>query len=273
MASFYTTALACLQETDVDQKCSQTRQAWQLCQADALPLTSEPLTSEPLDAVLHNPGRPARPELVAPRQLSRRRLGTLEGRAALIHALAHIEFNAINLAWDAVYRFRGMPDAYYRDWIKVAAEEAYHFSLLRDHLRSLNYDYGDFPAHDGLWEMAQKTAQDVMARMALVPRCLEARGLDATPALRDKLLASGDTAAAAILDVILRDEIGHVAIGDYWFKYCCRQRQLEPESQYRLLLKRYYPGQVSGPLHVVARLQAGFSQAEIDYLIAAGAAV
>ena len=181
----------------------------------------------PLDAAIQLtqplgvPGRPPRPTLVMPSQVPQRPASTREGRAALLHALAHIEFNAINLALDALWRFAGMPAQYYADWLQVAAEEAQHFCLLRAHLQTLEHDYGDFSGHDGLWQMAQRTQGDVLARMALVPRTLEARGLDASPAVRSKLASAGDHAAAAIVDVILRDEIGHVAIGNRWFRWCC----------------------------------------------------
>ncbi|MBC7514301.1 MAG: ferritin-like domain-containing protein, partial [Herminiimonas sp.] len=154
------------------------------------------------------PGRPQRPLLVAPLSVPRRSMANVEGRAVLLHALAHIEFNAINLALDALWRFAGMPAAYYADWLQVAAEEALHFSLLQAHLMSQGFAYGDFPAHDSLWELAEKTQHDVLARIALVPRTMEARGLDASPPMRAKLAQAGDHAAAAILDTILRDEIG-----------------------------------------------------------------
>jgi uncharacterized ferritin-like protein (DUF455 family) len=210
------------------------------------------------------PGKPERPELVPPLGVKRRAMNTVEGRAALIHALSHIEFNAINLALDAVWRFPGMPDDYYNDWLLVAHEEAYHFSLLADHLLSLGYDYGDFPGHNSLWELAERTQSDVLARMALVPRTMEARGLDATPALRAKIAQAGDQAAAAILDIILRDEIGHVAIGNRWFAYLCSQRQLDPITCFAALATEFRAPQLRGPFNIQARLAAGFTQAELD---------
>lgn len=212
------------------------------------------------------PGRPQRPELVAPRDLVQRRLSSIEGRAALIHAIAHIEFNAMNLALDAVYRFRTMPQAYYGDWLRVAAEEASHFRMLRERLQQLGYDYGDFPAHNGLWEMCVDTAHDVLVRMALVPRVLEARGLDVTPGMIERLQGAGDGDTVAILHVILAEEEGHVAIGSHWFRYCCEQRDLEPESTFRDLLQRYMRGRLRGPFNRPARLMAGFSEAEMDAL-------
>lgn len=212
------------------------------------------------------PGRPVRPDLVPPSQLAQRKLGTTEGQAALVHAVAHIEFNAINLACDAVYRFRDMPAGYYLDWAVVAAEEAYHFSLLRDRLGQLGYGYGDFPAHNGLWDLAVKTADDVLLRMALVPRVMEARGLDVTPAMMERFAAIGDQATVGILDIILRDEVGHVEAGSRWFRHVCRERGLDPEDTYFELLATHIPGTVRCPLHKSARREAGFSEAELGRL-------
>jgi uncharacterized ferritin-like protein (DUF455 family) len=210
------------------------------------------------------PGRPERPELVPPRLVGRRSMATTEGRAMLIHALAHIEFNAVNLALDAMWRFPGMPAQFYSDWLRVAKEGATHFSLLAAHLQVLGYAYGDFPAHDSLWEMAEKTRGDIVGRMALVPRTLEARGLDAIPPVRAKLAQAGDLAAAEILDIILRDEIGHVEIGNRWYGYLCEQRGLEPRVTYDELAARYEAPALKGPFNVEARRKAGFSEAELE---------
>ena len=216
--------------------------------------------------VLDTPGRPERPPLASPKAMPRRELNGPENHAALIHALAHIEFNAINLALDAVQRFAGLPAAFYGDWIRVAAEEAYHFQLLRDHLRALGRDYGDFPAHAGLWEMAQRTAHDPLARMALVPRLMEARGLDVTPDIQRKLTGYGDRAGGAILDIILRDEIGHVAAGDRWFRHLCAERGLEPQAVFRELTDQPGVPRPRRPFNETARLAAGFTAAELDAL-------
>jgi uncharacterized ferritin-like protein (DUF455 family) len=216
------------------------------------------------------PGRPEKPQLVQPRDLPQRKPVTVEGRAILFHALTHIEFNAINLGLDAAYRFRGMPADFYDDWLRVADEEATHFTLLRDHLRTLGYDYGDFAAHNGLWEMAQKTAHDGMVRMALVPRCLEARGLDVNPGIKARLLQSGDEAGAALLDIILHDEIGHVAIGNRWFHYHCKQRGLEPVPTFNGLINEYLQGPLRPPFHIEARRAAGFTEEELAYLQGVG---
>lgn len=212
------------------------------------------------------PGRPDRPKMVQPRDLPRRKITTPEGHAALIHSICHIEFNAINLALDAVYRFQDMPDQYYSDWLKVAEEEALHFKLLSDHLQNLGYGYGDFPAHNGLWEMTMKTADDPMVRMALVPRVLEARGLDVTPGIINKLDSVSDSSGIEILNIIQRDEIGHVEIGSRWFHYLCTLRGLDAESTFKSLFEQYMNGAVKGPLERDARRRAGFSEAELDYL-------
>ncbi|HZW12424.1 MAG TPA: ferritin-like domain-containing protein [Noviherbaspirillum sp.] len=212
------------------------------------------------------PGRPQRPELVPPLAVKHRSMRTTEGRAAMIHALAHIEFNAINLALDAIWRFTGMPDDYYSDWLRVAAEESLHFTLLSEHLRTLGFRYGDFAAHNSLWDMAEKTRDDVLARMALVPRTLEARGLDASPPVRAKLAQAGDNTAAKILDIILRDEIDHVAIGNRWYFWVCNARGLEPFRTYAELTEKYKAPQLRGPFNLEARRAAGFSEAELAAL-------
>ena len=211
-------------------------------------------------------GRPARPELVSHRQVPQRGAKSPEGRARLLHAIVHIEFSAINLALDHAARFRGMPEQYYADWIGVAAEEAYHFTILRERLQALGHDYGDFPAHAGLWLMAEKTADDALARMALVPRLLEARGLDATPPIRNKLEQAGDRESARLLDIILHDEIGHVGLGDTWFRRLCAERNLEPESTYRRLLREFDAPWPQAPFNETARLAAGFTAGELAAL-------
>ena len=184
----------------------------------------------------------------------------------MLHAIAHIEFNAINLALDCVQRFRSQPAEFHDDWLKVAAEEAYHFGLVCERLQALGFGYGDFPAHDGLWDMACRTAHDLLARMALVPRVLEARGLDATPPIMKKLKAVGDMDSVAVLEIILRDEIGHVAIGDRWFRAQCALRGLAPEATYLQLIDDFRAPRPQPPLHLEARRAAGFSAAELELL-------
>lgn len=209
-------------------------------------------------------GRPQKPVLVEPSKLRHRRLGSQQGRAALVHAIAHIEFNAINLALDAAYRFRDMPRQYYLDWISVAVDEARHFELLSARLKSLGFNYGDFPAHNGLWEMAQRTADDCLKRMALVPRVLEARGLDVTPGMIERLKSVGDNETVGILRIILEEEVRHVEIGSSWFRICCDQQGLDPESTFLGLLKEYFGDTLRGPFNIPARMQAGFTQREMD---------
>ena len=257
----FTVSFKALLESDAERKCQL---------ADALHhawLSGEVRVGASAPArPICDPGRPARPELVPPLEVPRRKMTTLAGRAAKIHALAHIEFNAINLALDAAYRFRGMPHAFYGDWLKVAAEEALHFNLLRGHLRAMGYDYGDLPAHNGLWEMAVKTAHDPLVRMALVPRVLEARGLDATPAIVEKLKSIHDAKAVEILAIIERDEIGHVAIGSRWYRYLCEQRGLEPLATFKRLLEEYDAPPLKPPFNYTGRKAGGFSEAELGWL-------
>ncbi|MFM2120156.1 MAG: hypothetical protein RL722_1624 [Pseudomonadota bacterium] len=217
------------------------------------------------------PGRPARPPLVPQAGLSPRSVGTREGRAALLHALAHIEFNAIDLAADIVWRFPGLPEVFYRQWLGVAREEALHFSLLREHLQqSLAHDYGDFPAHNALWDMAERTRGDLLARLALVPRTLEARGLDAAPPIRDRLISVGDHRAGEILALILRDEVGHVALGNHWYRWLCQARGLNPVAAYAELAARHGAPRLRGPFNLEARRLAGFEEAELAALQAPG---
>ena len=212
------------------------------------------------------PGRTDRPALVHPSAVKTRSPFTPEGRAALLHAVAHIELNAINLALDAAWRFAGMPPGYYRDWLRVAAEEAHHFTLLSDHLAALGHAYGDFPAHDGLWAMTERTAGDITARMALVPRTLEARGLDATPPMQARLRRAGDLRAVEILDVILRDEVGHVAIGNRWYRWLCAREGLDPVGHYAVLAERHGAPVPRPPFNLAARRAAGFTEQEIQAL-------
>ena len=212
-------------------------------------------------------GRPKKPELVDPREVPRRNFTSLKGRLTLVHAIAHIEFNAINLALDAVYRFQGMPEQYYTDWCRVAAEEAEHFTMLTEYLGGHGMCYGDLTAHNGLWEMAVKTDFDVMVRMALVPRVLEARGLDVTPGMIEKLRPAGDTQLIEILQKIFADEIGHVKIGTYWYKSLCEDRQLDAEQTFLELIEKYMHGAKFGPFETEARVEAGFSHEEMQALL------
>lgn len=254
-------ALQALATADLDQKLRAVRSLRSASQQ----LGSDADLAE-LASTLPLPGRPARPVLRPPGRMPSRDVGSAEGRQRMIHAIAHIEFNAINLALDAIWRFPRMPGAYYWDWLKVAEEEALHFSLLREHLRGMGADYGDFPGHDGLWEMAERTAECALARMALVPRTLEARGLDASPGIRDRLNQAGETSAAAILQRILDDEIGHVAIGNHWYRWLCEQEDKDPMATYMTLAWQYRAPKLRPPFNLPARRAAGFTEEELAAL-------
>ena len=259
--SLFDAARSCLDAATPDEKVARTFAVAAAFDRGELAIPDE---APPPDQI-RMPGRPPTPKLVHPRDLPRRGFGTPEGRAGFIHAIAHIEFNAIDLAWDAAYRFRGMPRAYYVDWVGVENDEARHFVMLRDRLRELCHDYGDFDAHNGLWEMAEKTAHDGLARMALVPRVLEARGLDVTPGMIVKLRSLGDDATAGILDIILREEVAHVAAGSRWFRWFCERDGIEPRARFRELLAEVRAS-VHGPFNMEARSAAGFDADELAAL-------
>lgn len=218
------------------------------------------------------PARPARPVLLPPHDMPKRRSGkTHESRIALLHALAHIELNAIDLACDIVARFAdpALPCAFYDDWVRVADEEAKHFLLLSGRLADFGAAYGDLPAHDGLWQAAQATAHDLLARLAVVPLVLEARGLDVTPTMIERMARFGDTQSADILKIIYRDEIGHVAIGKRWFDWLCERRGLAPQETWRDLVRRHFKGSLKPPFNAEARAAAGFPATYLE-TIAAG---
>lgn len=260
--TLYSAAHACLRAATPDDKLALT-----FATADAFARGELAIDdSAPPPEPIRMPGRPERPKLVASRELPKRGFGTDEGRAAFIHSIAHIEFNAIDLAWDAVYRFRGLPAQFYADWVSVANDEARHFAMLRARLADFGHEYGDFDAHNGLWEMAEKTAHSGLERMALVPRVLEARGLDVTPAMIVKLRQLGDDATADILEVILREEIGHVAAGSRWFRWYCEREGVDPEPTFRKLIADYGRGVLHGPFNLDARSAAGFSDGELASL-------
>lgn len=262
-------AMQALIEKDPDAKVRLTQSLQ--TQLSTLLIAPDTILEEPRGV----PGCPDSPELRSHLDVPKRSPFTAEGLAALLHSVTHIEFNAINLALDAIWRFDGMPQAYYRDWLKVASEEALHFSLLRTHLQGMGHDYGDFPAHTGLWDMTEKTSGDILARMALVPRTLEARGLDATPPMQAKLRRVGTPQALRavdILDIILRDEIGHVAIGNHWYRYLCQKRGMDPLTTYAKLAGQYGAPSMKGPLNLEARRYAGFSEEELMLLTTQGQA-
>ena len=260
--SLFDAARACLDADTPESKVAATFEAAEAWRRGALALPAD----APPPELVRMPGRPPRPRLVHPRELPRRGLGTQQGRAAFLHAIAHIEFNAIDLAWDAAYRFRGLPRGFYDDWVSCAADEARHFVMLRTRLQALGHDYGDFDAHNGLWEMAEKTAHDGLARMALVPRVLEARGLDVTPGMIQRLGDMGDAETVAILEVILREEVAHVAAGSRWFRWYCERAGVEPRATFRELLSEYARAVLHGPFNHEARSRAGFDEQELRML-------
>jgi uncharacterized ferritin-like protein (DUF455 family) len=262
MNNLYEIAEACLHHSNIDEKLALTHHARQLLVDGQLGFASNQPVA-PISLVQF----PKKPILQAPRHMPKRKLTSPEGAVAFFHAIAHVEFVAIYLAWDLLYRFRGLPEQFYQDWLCVADEEAQHFELIRQHLRSFSVNYGDLPAHGGLWDHAVDTAGDLLARLALVPRCMEARGLDVTPSIIAKFCAMDDKASVAILNRILTDEVKHVERGSYWFKTICTQKGLESDTQYQALITQYYRGgKPKGPFNREMRKIAGFSDAELDWL-------
>lgn len=233
----------------------------------ALPELAEPEAGLCAVDEIVAPGYPAGLSFVQPGEVRRRAVGSQGGRAAMLHAIAHIEFTAINLALEHVFRFRGLPMPFYQDWLRVAEEEIDHFQQVEGRLHALGCRYGELPAHGGLWAMAEKTRESLAARMALVPRFFEARGLDATPPIIRRFESAGDEATVAALQVILRDEVGHVALGDRWFRDACRREGKAAEPAYRELLS-VHGLRPKAPLNLDARRAAGFSDAELADLVA-----
>lgn len=265
-SNIFKLALAALTECNVNNKIDLTNSLYKLVIAHQKSLQDIfDFTKSNHILELINPGRPDKPELVLPKNLPRRKLLTIEGKAALLHAICHIEFNAINLALDAVYRFQNMPEQYYLDWITIAYEEAKHFLLLKNYLLDLGYDYGSFVAHNGLWELAVNTNYDILVRMALVPRVMEARGLDATPGIINKFRAINDLRAVDILNIILDEEQGHVACGNKWYKYVCDLRNIDYIQEFKYLIKKYSV-QIKLPIDRQHRLAAGFTAEELDII-------
>jgi len=261
MAELYGSLQAAILEPDPARKCARTRRLQRDWQQGGLERdASAPLL--PID----DPGRPDEPALVDPRALPRRSFASRRGRIRLLHAVAHIEFNAINIALDAAYRFRSLPAAFTGDWLQVAVDESRHFEMLAAELRRRDSRYGACDAHGGLWDMVCRTRHDPLHRMALVPRVMEARGLDVTPGMIARFEQFGDSVAADILQVIYRDEIGHVRIGNRWYRQLCEQQGLEPAATFRELIDRYVGGSLRGPFNREARLAAGFAAGELEAL-------
>jgi uncharacterized ferritin-like protein (DUF455 family) len=251
----------CLFNAHIDSKLTFTFQARKLL--DENRLSMQPLSpAKPIASTCF----PEKPVLMLPRDMPRRRLNSDAGKAAFFHALAHIEFMAIYLAWDIIYRFRGLPEEFYRDWLRIADEEAQHFALIRRHLQQFQVDYGDLPAHRGLWLHAEETADNLLARLAVVPRCMEARGLDVTPLMIEKLKELNDQQGVAVLSRIYADEIGHVERGSYWFNYFAEQQGLDAEQTYKEMIVNCFKGKPKGPFNREVRIIAGFSTNEIDWL-------
>ncbi|ERM03894.1 rhamnosyltransferase [Brucella abortus S99] len=249
-------AIRAISACDLDEKVRLARETASRWFARALSVRS------PLDPPLpERPGRPEKPELVPPRMLKKRSLNTEHGRIALMHALAHIELNAIDLALDIVARFavKPIPRSFFDGWMKVADDEARHFTLLRNRLKSLGADYGDMPGHDGLWQSAHQTRNDLEARLAVVPLILEARGLDVTPSLLEKMIETGDHETAAFLNIIYNDEKTHVAVGAKWFRFFCARNRIDPAARFRELVRANFRGELKPPFNELARAEAGLT--------------
>lgn len=261
MENIFTIAESCLHNTAINQKIEVTHHARKLFECDHLSFESTDLVL-PISKTQF----PEKPLLLSPRDMPKRGLNSADGKTAFFHSLAHIEFIAIYLAWDMLYRFRGLPDKFYQDWLRVADEEALHFSMIREHLLGMGVDYGDLPAHGGLWRHAEETDDNVLARLAIVPRCMEARGLDVTPKMIEKFSMQGDQASVKLLTKILNDEVGHVEIGSNWFKALCKQSGFDHEYKFRELIEKYYIGKPKGPFNRELRIIAGFTHSEITWL-------
>jgi len=262
-SNLFDATLHCIEMTDPCEKAAETESLLQRWYASELSAES---TDRPIR--IPNPGRPEKPCLVHPMKVPKRGFKSKQGLVRLAHAIAHIEFNAINLALDAVYRFREMPDEFVSDWLQIAVEEASHFLMLAQYLVDNGSCYGNYDAHNGLWEMALKTDHDVMVRMALVPRVLEARGLDVTPGMIARLKSVGEQSLVDILEIIHREEIGHVLVGTRWFNYACQQKGLSPQILFTELLHEYMKGSIQGPFDKESRIQAGFTEEELQQLVA-----
>ncbi|HLO76770.1 MAG TPA: ferritin-like domain-containing protein [Magnetospirillum sp.] len=255
MTSLTAAATAILATADATEKCRLTRILADDWFAGRIAAIGDALPPP-------RPARPERPQLLAPKEMPKRAYGGERGRIGLLHALAHIELNAIDLAWDIICRFpdEALPKAFHDDWVQVALDEAVHFEMLQSLLSQLGAAYGDLPAHDGLWQAAEKTADDLMARLAVVPMTLEARGLDTTPATMDKLARNGDTVTPPALDIIYHDEIRHVAAGYRWFVHMAHKRGLDGRAEYHRLIGERFPGGLKAPFNHGARAEAAFPQ-------------
>lgn len=253
------TACLVLNTSNPEEKVKITRQAYHNQNSLFIDQTTDQTlaVSPPL-----RPARPLKPELVDPKNVQKRKINRgIQGRVTLLHAIAHIELNAIDLAWDIIARFSFMPQEFYENWLKVAFDEANHFMLLQNRLNEMDSYYGEYTAHDGLWEMAQKTSHDLCARLALVPMVLEARGLDVSPMMIQKLKKAEDNKSAEILQLIHDEEIYHVHVGCHWFHYLCKQKNINPKDHWQSLVQKHLNGSLKPPFNVESREKAGFPQA------------
>jgi uncharacterized ferritin-like protein (DUF455 family) len=261
LKNLYQQARHCLLLSDPDEKMAATMELCASWENGALEWTQGEAPFLDIE-----PGRLDHPTLVPPSEVPKRGFGSETRRAALIHALTHIELTAVNLAWDTVYRYRGLPREYYQDWINTAADETRHFLALRERLRAMGFDYGDFHAHDSLWQHAVDTADDLMDRMAIVHRVMEARALDVVPRTLERFRTIGDPETADVLTEVANDETAHVGAGTRWFRYRCQEEGVDPDQKFFELVMKYIGHYPKGPFNHQARLKAGFSENEMDLL-------
>ena len=255
--------LKALAADDLNQKLNQVQAIYESFKSHQIKIDAK----ADIKHTYHLPGAPPKPDIVAPRLVEKRSASTQHGKLIFIHALAHIEFSAINLALDIIWRFKNLPEQFYSDWLQIAYEEQAHFNLLNSYLKKFGLAYGSFNAHNSLWEMAERTSHDLIHRLALIPRTMEARGLDAVPEIRDRFKQIQDERAVEILEIILRDEIGHVLIGNRWYGWLCAQRGVDAIETYASLARQYKAPAMRGPFNLDARRAAGFSEAELDALV------
>ena len=251
--------LKALATTDLNKKLNQVKVIYESFRSHQMTIDSK----ADIQHTYHLPGAPLTPQIVAPRLVEKRSTSSEQGKLIFVHALAHIEFSAINLALDIIWRFKDLPDQFYSDWLQIAYEEHLHFNLLNDYLKKFDLSYGSFNAHNSLWEMADKTRHDLIHRLALIPRTMEARGLDVTPPIIEKFKQQKDDEIAAILQIIYEEEIHHVSIGNIWYRWACEAQKLDPHETYKNLLKTYDIELNYEKLNKEARYKAGFLKEEL----------
>ena len=251
--------LKALASTDLNKKLNQVKVIYESFKSHQMTIDSK----VDIQHTYHLPGAPLTPQIVPPRFVEKRSTSTEQGKLIFVHALAHIEFSAINLALDIIWRFKDLPDQFYSDWLQIAYEEHLHFNLLNDYLKKFDLSYGSFNAHNSLWEMADRTRHDLIHRLALIPRTMEARGLDVTPPIIEKFKQQKDDDIAAILQIIFEEEIRHVSIGNIWYRWACKAQKLAPHETYKNLLKTYDIELNYEKLNKEARYKAGFLKEEL----------